>query len=119
MVVIIIFSFFIRSEINELYEIKIRSNFTINNNIDNYFFKYLENELEINKYEQFFNKYNLKPGQTFNDNEDIKTSFDNIYRFNLALVILLIIIYLPLIILYYVLKINQALPQVLLWLMHF
>jgi len=95
--------FFIRSEISELYEIKIRTNFTLNNNIDNYILNYLENELKNNendKYEQFFNKYNLKQGQTFNDNENIKTSFDNIYRFNLVLIIFLIVIYFPLILIW-------------------
>jgi len=102
--------FFIRSEISELYEIKIRTNFTLNNNIDNYILNYLENELKNNendKYEQFFNKYNLKQGQTFNDNENIKTSFDNIYRFNLVLIIFLIVIYFPLILIWICIFCNK------------
>ena len=95
-IVAIVFSFYLVSDINKIDEIKIKTNFDImtNNNKSNWLINYIEDfkENDTNIIEEFFNKYNLKEGQTFNDNEDIMNCFNKLYRINLAIAIILIII---------------------------
>ena len=90
-----IYCFFIRSKITELKELKIKTNFeSITNNSNIRILNYFEDEFEnnkTNKYEEFFNKYDLKEGQTCNDNKDIANSLDNLDKISLAIVIILII----------------------------
>ena len=99
-VLLIIEFFYIMSDVKEIKELKIKTNFLQNNKnnknyqILNIFENYIDDN-EINKFEEFFNNYGLKEGQTFNDNEDIKNSLDNYYRTSLAIIILLIIFILP------------------------
>ena len=98
-VIIIFFCFNIRSNINILEDLKIQTNFIANYNNNNFQMinkiDYIYENNEINKYEGFFNKYHLKEGQTLNDNENIKSSFDNLYKLSLALIIILIILLIP------------------------
>ena len=80
-IAVIIFCFKAKSEINKLKELKIITNFTSSNLSDNWLINYLENELESNeknKYEEFFNKYNLTSGQTIYNNDNIKYSYNNL-----------------------------------------
>ena len=104
-VLIIIFLFLIRANINDLKELKIKINFgsDITNDNDHLLLKFLEND-EINKYEEFFNQYNLKEGQSLNDNEDINSSFANIDRLSLAIIIILFILIFISLILYCVMS---------------
>ena len=91
---IIIFCFKTTSEINKLKELSIETNFTSQKLGDNWLINYLENELEsneTNKYEEFFNKYNLTPGQTIYNNDRIKHSYKHLYNVFLATAIILII----------------------------
>ena len=93
-VTIIIFCFKTTSEINKLKELSIKTNFTSQKLGDNWLINYLESELEsndTNKYEEFFNKYNLKAGQTVYDNDKIKYSYKHLYNVCLATGIILII----------------------------
>ena len=96
-IVTIIFCFKTRSQIDNIKDLKIRTNFSSNTNKNN-LIAYLENNFENdekNKYEEFFSKYNLKEGQTFSDNEDITNSLNHLYKLNLAIIIILIILLLP------------------------
>ena len=64
-ITIIIFCFKANSELNKLKELKIQTYFTSQNLSDNWLINYLENDIEsneVNKYTEFFNKYNLTEG---------------------------------------------------------
>ena len=87
----IVFFFKIRSDIDTLRDLKVKTTFALENT--NYY-TILEKEMandEINKYEEFFRKYKLEEGQTFSKSEEISDYFNNIYRLSLAIIILLII----------------------------
>ena len=91
----IVFFFKIRSDIDTLRDLKVKTTFALENT--NYYTileKAMAND-EINKYEEFFRKYKLEEGQTFNTSEEISYYFNNIYRLSLAIIILLIIFILP------------------------
>ena len=47
---------------------------------------------EPNQFEEFFIKYNLKEGLTFNENKKIKNSLNNFYRISVAIIVFFIII---------------------------
>ena len=94
-VAIIIFFFKIRSDIDALRDLKVKTTFALENT--NYY-RILKKKFvndEINKYEEFFRKYKLKEGQTFKTSAEISDYFNNIYRLSLAIIILLIIFILP------------------------
>ena len=90
-----IYCFFTRSTISGLGGLIMKTNFeSINNSSNILILNYFEDEFEnnkTNKYEEFFNKYDLKEGQTFNDNKDLVNSLDNLDKISLAIVIILII----------------------------
>ena len=93
----IIFCFNIRSNIDTLRDLKVKTKFVPENKnykILNFIEKALEND-ETNKYEEFFKKYNLIEGQIFSNSELLTGYFNNIYRLSLAIIILLIILILP------------------------
>ena len=95
-IVTTVFSFFINSNINKIKDLKIKTSFKplLNNNTD-WLLNYLDDEFEnnkTNKYEEFFDKYNLKEGQSFSKNEKIKDSLDKIYKISLSIAIISIII---------------------------
>ena len=93
-IVIIVFSFFMISNINKSEELKIRVNFeTITNN--KWLLNYLENEIENNEtniYEKFFKKYNLTEGDSLGTNENILSSFKSIYKLDIAIIVLVLIL---------------------------
>lgn len=90
-IALIVFSFIIKSKANNLKELKIKTDFESNINLS---LNFLDDEYEnnkTNKYKEFFEKYNLKEGQTFKDSENISSSLEKIYEINYAIAILLII----------------------------
>ena len=93
-VVIIIYSFKNMSNINEIKDLDIKTNFT-----DNYVsLSLFENNIlkeANNKYIEFFNKLNLKEGDKLTNNDNINNSINRIYRINLTLIIFLIILIIP------------------------
>ena len=93
-ITIIIFCFKANSELNKLKELKIQTYFTSQNLSDNWLINYLENDIEsneVNKYTEFFNKYNLAEGQTLYNNDTINHSYKHLSNVCLATSILLII----------------------------
>ena len=94
-ITIIIFCFKANSELNKLKELKIQTYFTSQNLSDNWLINYLENDIEsneVNKYTEFFNKYNLTEGQTLYNNDTINHSYKHLSNVCLATAILLIIL---------------------------
>ena len=90
-IALIVFSFIIKSKANNLKELKIKTDFESNINLS---LNFLDDEYEnnkTNKYKEFFEKYNLKEGQTFKDSENTSSSLEKIYEINYAIAILLII----------------------------
>ena len=85
-ITIIIFSFIIRSNINTLRDLKVKTHFTVE--YENY--KILN--VIKNEYEEFFKKYDLSEGKNFSDCKEIEKYFAHIYRASLALIIILIIL---------------------------
>ena len=101
-IALIVFSFIIKSKANNLKELKIKTDFESNINLS---LNFLDDEYEnnkTNKYKEFFEKYNLKEGQTFKDAENISSSLEKIYEINYAIAILLIISIIFLIISYFI-----------------
>ena len=93
-ITIIIFCFKANSELNKIKELKIQTNFNSQNLSDNWLINYLENDIEsneVNKYTEFFNKYNLAEGQTLYNNDTINHSYKHLSNVCLATSILLII----------------------------
>ena len=101
-VAVIILFFKIRSDIDDLKNLKVKTTFDLENKNYNRILKKAFVNDEINKYEEFFRKYKLEEGQTFNNSEEISDYFNNIYRLSLAIIILLIIFILPTFFLVYV-----------------
>ena len=94
---IIIFCFKAKSEINKLKELSIKTDFPSQNISDNWLINYLENNIEsneTNKYEEFFNKYNLTAGQTIYNNDKIKHSYNHLYNvcFGTAIILMIFIL---------------------------
>ena len=94
----IVFSFFTSSDINEIKNLKIKTNFITEeqslDNKNNIIFKNIENFMENNEtniYDSFFNKYNLKEGENLIKNEDLKDNYNGLYKLNLAIAITFII----------------------------
>ena len=82
-IAITVFSFLIITNINKSEELKIKVNFeTIANNKDLLFEKNANNI-----YEKFFEKYNLKEGDSLKSNEKLLSYFENIYKLNLAIIV--------------------------------
>ena len=101
-IALIVFSFIIKSKANNLKELKIKTDCESNINLS---LNFLDDEYEnnkTNKYKEFFEKYNLKEGQTFKDAENISSSLEKIYEINYAIAILLIISIIFLIISYFI-----------------
>ena len=101
-IALIVFSFIIKSKANNLKELKIKTDSESNINLS---LNFLDDEYEnnkTNKYKEFFEKYNLKEGQTFKDAENISSSLEKIYEINYAIAILLIISIIFLIISYFI-----------------
>ena len=91
---IVVFSFRTKSYANKIKDLKIKTNFTLdyqNNGKLNIFENSILNE-EPNQFEEFFIKYNLKEGLTFNENKKIKNSLNNFYRISVTIIVFLIII---------------------------
>ena len=92
-IILVVFSFRIRSDVDNLKELKIKTNFNLDNKIDeelnNFDFSYFNDEL--NQVEKFFKRYNLTEGQTFSDNKIINDLYNHFSRTSLALIILTII----------------------------
>ena len=91
---IVVFSFRTISYSNKIKDLKIKTNFTSeyqNNGKLNIFENSILNE-EPNQFEEFFIKYNLKEGLTFNENKKIKNSLNNFYRISVAIIVFFIII---------------------------
>ena len=80
-IILVVFSFRIRSDVDNLKELKIKTNFNLDNKIDeelnNFDFSYFNDEL--NQVEKFFKRYNLTEGQTFSDNKIINEKLLMIY----------------------------------------
>ena len=97
-IAIIVYSFKIEKNIKEIKDIEIISGFCKGENIDN---NILSKELginitnESNRYEEFFEKYYLEEGQTFEESEDITNLLNPLFRISLSIAIILIIITLP------------------------
>ena len=97
-VAVIIFFFKIRSDIDDLKNLKVKTTFDLENKNYNRILKKAFVNDEINKYEEFFRKYKLEEGKTLKTlsaSEEISDYFNNIYRLSLAIIILLIIFILP------------------------
>ena len=92
-IILVVFSFRIRSDVDNLKELKIKTNFNLDNKIDeelnNFDYSYFNDEL--NQVEKFFKRYNLTEGQTFSDNKIINDLYNHFSRTSLALIILTII----------------------------
>ena len=84
-ITIIVYSFKIEKNIKEIKDIEIISGFCKGENITN----------ESNIYEEFFKKYSLEEGQTFEESEDITNLLNPLFRISLSIAIILIIITLP------------------------
>ena len=84
-IAIIVYSFKIEKNIKEIKDIEIISGFCKGENITN----------ESNRYEEFFEKYYLEEGQTFEESEDITNLLNPLFRISLSIAIILIIITLP------------------------
>ena len=84
-IAIIVYSFKIEKNIKEIKDIEIISGFCKGENITN----------ESNIYEEFFKKYSLEEGQTFEESEDITNLLNPLFRISLSIAIILIIITLP------------------------
>ena len=97
-IAIIVYSFKIEKNIKEIKDLEIISGFCKGENIDN---NILSKELginianESNRYEEFFEKYYLEEGQTFEESEDITNLLNPLFRISLSIAIILIIITLP------------------------
>ena len=91
---IVVFSFSSISYANKIKDLKIKTNFSSdyqNNGKLNIFENSILNE-EPNQFEEFFIKYNLKEGLTFNENKKIKNSLNNFYRISISIIVFFIII---------------------------
>ena len=89
---IVVFSFRTISYANKIKDLKIKTNFTSdyqNNGKLNIFENSILNE-EPNQFEEFFIKYNLKEGLTFDENKKIKNSLNNFYRISVAIIVFII-----------------------------
>ena len=84
-IAIIVYSFKIEKNIKEIKDIEIISGFCKGENITT----------ESNRYEEFFEKYYLEEGQTFEESEDITNLLNPLFRISLSIAIILIIITLP------------------------
>ena len=84
-IAIIVYSFKIEKNIKEIKDLEIISGFCKGENITN----------ESNIYEEFFKKYSLEEGQTFEESEDITNLLNPLFRISLSIAIILIIITLP------------------------
>jgi len=84
-IAIIVYSFKIEKNIKEIKDIEIISGFCKGENITT----------ESNRYEEFFEKYYLEEGQTFEESEVITNLLNPLFRISLSIAIILIIITLP------------------------
>ena len=84
-IAIIVYSFKIEKNIKEIKDLEIISGFCKGENITT----------ESNRYEEFFEKYYLEEGQTFEESEDITNLLNPLFRISLSIAIILIIITLP------------------------
>ena len=91
-IVVLAFSFLLITDIKTTKDLKIKTNFISNNinNQNNPVLNLLEDN-ELNKYEEFFNKYDLKENQTLVDNEDIKFSLNSLNGLSITIIVLLFI----------------------------
>ena len=84
-IAIIVYSFKIEKNIKEIKDLEIISGFCKGENITT----------ESNRYEEFFEKYYLEEGQTFEESEVITNLLNPLFRISLSIAIILIIITLP------------------------
>ena len=94
---IIIYSYKNISNINIIKELEIKTNFIVNNIsvvnvIEN---NILKEENENDKYIDFFNKYGLKEGGKFTNNQNINYSIKRLYGINITNIVLSIILIIP------------------------
>ena len=91
-IVVLAFSFLLITDINTSKDLKIRTNF-ISNNINNQNNPVLNilGDNELNIYEEFFNKYDLKENQALTDNQDIKFSLNSLNGLSITIIVFLFI----------------------------
>ena len=83
-------SFNTLSDLDNIENLKIQTNFkaTLNNEPIINIFENPTKDNQTDELEEFFNKYNLKEGQSLYDNENLKSNFSNLYKMDLTIIIL-------------------------------